>query len=255
MRYTDLRETRDYSYEDEQNHEKLRSVVFERKPSTFADIRKTVDASFLPELEEFAIEDVLKKSFSKSGGEYFPLADFKTGISSDDFPAYFIVKHNGERYLVNSLGANTYIRSWAKIEGTVQENGMNMTPDDLADHIERVREHSEDDMILYHGSSEPIEAFENGLKVGRHNAVFLTDNPEMAIDYAMTDQERTGNENITLISVSTKDLDKDYLIGDIDHSMEDDWIESLNDCDQCMYQKDIPRSVLKIEKIGEEITE
>ena len=63
---------------------------------------------------------------------------------------------------------------------------------------------------LFHGSSEPIEAFKNGLIGGRHNAIFLTDNPELALDYAISDRERTGNDNLILIKVNSKDLNQKY---------------------------------------------
>ena len=85
-------------------------------------------------------------------------------------------------------------------------------------------------------------------KFNRHNAVFLTDNPELAGDYAQTDQERTGSDNLIIVSVDVTDLDLSKLRGDIDHSNIDDWKESLRETDQCMYLGDIPPHLLKIEE-------
>lgn len=103
--------------------------------------------------------------------------------------------------------------------------------------------------VLWHGTSEPLEYIKkHGLKVGRQNAVFLTDNPELALDYAQSDQERTSNDNITLVTINVKLLDKSKLMGDIDHTDTEDWIESLQETDQCMYAGDIsPSMILKLE--------
>lgn len=103
-------------------------------------------------------------------------------------------------------------------------------------------------VVLWHGSSEPAETLVvEGLQPGRHGAVFLTDNPELALEYAQTDQERTGNDIITLVSVRVSDLDKAKLAGDLDHTLADDWQESLAETDQCMYLGSIPGSVLRVE--------
>jgi hypothetical protein len=105
------------------------------------------------------------------------------------------------------------------------------------------------EVILYHGTSEASETIRrDGLKGGRHNAIFLTDNPELAIDYAESDQDRSGLDNITLVSVCADQLDPSLLRGDIDHTLSDDWRESLRETDQCMYLGDIPPQLLTVEE-------
>lgn len=108
-----------------------------------------------------------------------------------------------------------------------------------------------DSYVLYHGTSESPEKIKaHGLiSHGRHNAVFLTDNPEWAIEYAQTDQDRTGLDNITLVSVNAKDLDQKYLRGDIDHTTIEDWMESLKETEQCMYLGSIPPRLLTIKSL------
>ena len=103
--------------------------------------------------------------------------------------------------------------------------------------------------VLWHGTSESIDTIKKlGLKAGRQHSVFLTDNPELALEYAESDQERTGYDNITLVIVDLNKLDKTKLIGDIDHTSEENWIESLRETDQCMYMGDIlPSMILKLE--------
>lgn len=111
----------------------------------------------------------------------------------------------------------------------------------------KIIENIENDITLWHGTSESVETIKKtGLIVNRHGAVFLTDNPNLAIEYAETDQERTGTDNITIISVKVSDLDQSKLIGDIDHTLEDDWKTSLKETDQCMYVDNIPPNILKI---------
>jgi hypothetical protein len=103
--------------------------------------------------------------------------------------------------------------------------------------------------ILWHGTSEPVDVIQkHGLKGGRHHAVFLTDNPDLALEYGQTDQERTGNDTVTLVSVNVKMLDPRLLMGDLDHTTTEDWIESLKETDQCMYMGDIfPNQISNIE--------
>jgi hypothetical protein len=103
--------------------------------------------------------------------------------------------------------------------------------------------------ILYHGTSESADKIrEYGLiSGGQHDVIYLTDNPQLALEYAESDQDRTGYNNIVLVSVNIKNLDKSKLYGDIDHSNIEDWRESLRETDQCIYQGSIPPNVLKIE--------
>lgn len=103
--------------------------------------------------------------------------------------------------------------------------------------------------ILWHGTSESVETIKkHGLKAGRQHSVFLTDNPDLALEYAESDQERTGYDNITLVTVDPNKLDKSKLMGDIEHTTEENWIESLKETDQCMYMGDIlPNMILKLE--------
>ena len=73
---------------------------------------------------------------------------------------------------------------------------------------------------LWHGTSEPPEDIKlQGLtKV----PVYLTDNPDAAIQYAISDQERTGYDHITLVEVNVNQLDQSRLLPDPDHEQWDD---------------------------------
>lgn len=105
------------------------------------------------------------------------------------------------------------------------------------------------DMKLYHGTSTSSDVIRReGLTTGRHNAVFFTDNPQLAIEYAETDQERTGNDIVTIVSVKVSDLDIVFLTGDVDHTDEKDWQDSLAETDQCMYLRSIPANLLSFEE-------
>jgi hypothetical protein len=99
--------------------------------------------------------------------------------------------------------------------------------------------------ILWHGTSEPVDKIRaEGLTTGRLGLVFLTDNPQLAIDYAYSDQERTGLDNLTLVEVRVAELEHALLSGDPDHTLALDWRESLADCDQCTHAGPIsPRLV------------
>lgn len=102
-----------------------------------------------------------------------------------------------------------------------------------------------DDIVLWHGTSESVEKIRaEGLRPERHEAVFLTDNPDLAIDYAVTDQARTGSDRITIVEVRASDLDQSRLLGDIDHTLAEDWRDSLAETDQCMYQGAIPPGII-----------
>jgi hypothetical protein len=107
--------------------------------------------------------------------------------------------------------------------------------------------------ILWHGTSESIDTIRKfGLKSGRQHSVFLTDNPDLALEYAESDQERTGSDYITLVTSDLSKLDKSKLIGDIDHTTEENWIKSLSETDQCMYMDDIlPNMILKLEDFSD----
>jgi hypothetical protein len=105
-----------------------------------------------------------------------------------------------------------------------------------------------DDLVLYHGTTASIEdLIDQGLIPGRHGAVFLTDNPQLALEYGETDQERSGSDAILLLSVRVADLDLELLTGDIDHTLLTDWRESLAETDQCMYMGAIPWALLTVE--------
>lgn len=107
-----------------------------------------------------------------------------------------------------------------------------------------------EDFWLWYGTSETAETImRDGLKPGRHGAVFLTDNPQLAVEYAETDQERTGTDEITVVKVKVRDLDPSKLTGDIDHTTTDDWQESLIETDQCMYLGPIPAHLLTLEDV------
>jgi hypothetical protein len=111
--------------------------------------------------------------------------------------------------------------------------------------------YDDENIVLYHGTSEPAEKIKRiGLiAAGNHQAVFLTDNPELAIHYAETDQERTNNDYITLVTVNSKDLTQSLLTGDADHINIEDWRESLRKEDQCMYLGNIDPNILKVEEL------
>lgn len=113
-------------------------------------------------------------------------------------------------------------------------------------------EDADEDFELFHGTSESKDSIrKKGLKPGRLGSVFLTDNPDLAVEYALTDQQRTGRDTVTVVSVKVSDLDQNYLQTDLDHSTAETWQESLSDCDQCMYGKAIPPELLTIEEIEE----
>jgi hypothetical protein len=104
---------------------------------------------------------------------------------------------------------------------------------------------------LWHGTSTPADVIrKEGLKSSRQHSVFLTDNPDLAVQYAETDQERTGNNDIVLVTFDVSKLDHSKLLGDIDHSNIEDWEESLLETDQCMYMGDIiPDMIVSIEDL------
>lgn len=119
----------------------------------------------------------------------------------------------------------------------------------MRDYINIISENSSH-QTLWHGTSEDPNVIKHkGLKPGRHEAVFLTDNPELALEYAETDQDRTGNDLIILVTVDVSKLDKNRLVADIDHTTVDDWEESLSETDQCMYLGPIlPNAILSVEE-------
>lgn len=98
-------------------------------------------------------------------------------------------------------------------------------------------------MKLYHGTSESRKTiFESGLQPGKDGGVYLTDNPELAIEYAISDQDRTGMASVTVVEVDTSRLDSAKLSADQDHYSgdSDDWEGSLSETDQCFYFGLIP---------------
>lgn len=98
---------------------------------------------------------------------------------------------------------------------------------------------------LWHGTSEDSDLIrKQGLKPSRHQAVFLTDNPELALEYAESDQDRTGNDFAIVVTVDVTKLNKELLMADLDHTTTDSWIDSLSETDQCMYQGVIPPSAI-----------
>jgi hypothetical protein len=104
------------------------------------------------------------------------------------------------------------------------------------------------DLVLYHGTSASIEdLIDQGLIPGRHGAVFLTDNPQLALEYGETDKERSGSDETLLLAVRVADLDLERLTGDIDHTLLTDWRESLSETDECMYMGAIPWALLTVE--------
>jgi hypothetical protein len=116
-------------------------------------------------------------------------------------------------------------------------------------HLISLIESDDGDLKLWHGTSESADDMRrSGLIGSRLGAVFLTDNPQLALEYAETDQDRTGNDTITLVSVLVRDLDQAKLHGDSDHGDYEDWKASLQDCDQCMYFGSIPADVLTVEE-------
>lgn len=117
---------------------------------------------------------------------------------------------------------------------------------DLLTLLENFSSHAK----LWHGTSESPETIrKNGLQPSRHDAVFLTDNPDLALDYAETDQDRTGNDYITLVTVALSKLNLNLMMADIDHTTVDDWQESLSETDQCMYQGHIPpEAIISVEE-------
>ena len=114
---------------------------------------------------------------------------------------------------------------------------------DMRNFIVVVENFNTQDFSLFHGTSETADEIrQKGLLVGHHNAVFLTDNPELALAYAESDQDRTGNDNVVIVEIKVSSLDLSKLQGDIDHTLIDDWRESLRETDQCMYMDNIPPS-------------
>lgn len=106
----------------------------------------------------------------------------------------------------------------------------------------------QESITLYHGTSQPVEKIKaNGLIPGNRGGVFLTDNIDLASEYAQSDQERTNLDSITIVSVNSKDLDEAYLVGDVDHTNTEDWVESLSETDQCIYLKHIAPNLLTVE--------
>lgn len=105
---------------------------------------------------------------------------------------------------------------------------------------------------LCHGTSEPIETLlQQGLKVGNTGAgspavVYLTDNLALALQYANSDQERTDNNTICVITIDVSKLDPNKLGPDLDAGEWDDegaietWLDSLRAFNQCAYHDNIP---------------
>lgn len=112
--------------------------------------------------------------------------------------------------------------------------------------------------FLWHGTSEPESNFKNGIMANHNGLVFLTDNPERAIEYGETDQDRTGNSDLLLIKVDVSKLSLDRLVPDPDHEQWDDetnteittWQHGLEVTDQCAYMGDIPEYAIEIENIN-----
>lgn len=102
-------------------------------------------------------------------------------------------------------------------------------------------------VVLYHGTSEPLAVILNGL-VPNRGLVFLTDNPELAVQYAQTDGERTRNAVGYIVGIRASSLDQQKLIPDPDHEQWDGeneietWEQGLAANDQCAYLANIPRS-------------
>lgn len=96
---------------------------------------------------------------------------------------------------------------------------------------------------LYHGSGRMSDIQKHGLLASSgllHEAVFLTDNPQLAEDYAYSDYERGGGDEPCVVVIDVKKLNKDKLTGDVDHGHHNlSWLESLSAEDQCMYFGDI----------------
>ena len=115
------------------------------------------------------------------------------------------------------------------------------------DLIENASKHQQ----LWHGTSTPSDIIrKEGLKSSRQHSVFLTDNPELAIEYAESDQDRTGNDDVVLVTIDVSKLDHSKLLGDIDHTNIEDWEESLLETDQCMYMGNItPDMIIKVEDL------
>ena len=101
--------------------------------------------------------------------------------------------------------------------------------------------------FLWHGTSESQTIImQEGLT---SIPVFLTDNPQLAIDYAISDQERTGSPHITLLRIDISQLDPSQLSPDLHHGLFETWEGSLRECDQCIYNAHIPISALKVEEV------
>ena len=111
---------------------------------------------------------------------------------------------------------------------------------------------------LWHGTSEPADKIrQEGLT---SLPIFLTDNPQLAIEYAQSDQDRTGYPFVTLVNIQVENLDESKL--GIDPNCWDAWIdngdggynkpvetwqESLKQSDQCTYHSVIPPSIITVE--------
>lgn len=98
---------------------------------------------------------------------------------------------------------------------------------------------------LYHGSTHASSIREHGLLVDKSStqpAIFLTDNPQLAADYAESDYERDGSgDELCVVKIDLKKLDINKLTGDYDHGLDKEtWVESLSIEDQCMYWGNIP---------------
>lgn len=120
----------------------------------------------------------------------------------------------------------------------------------LRDYILLV-ENTSRHQYLWHGTSTPSEIIKRqGLKSSRQHSVYLTDNPELAIEYAESDRDRTGNDDVVLVKVDVSKLDHTKLLGDIDHTNVEDWQESLLETDQCMYMGNIePSMIVSVEDL------
>lgn len=117
---------------------------------------------------------------------------------------------------------------------------------------------------LWHGTSESAEILlRDGLKAQPAGpgqaAVYLTDNPQLALEYAETDQDRTGNSTLCVITINLSQLDQSKLGPDLDHGAWDDdgnkietWADSLRACDQCVYYGNISPSAFSGVEVWDE---
>lgn len=123
--------------------------------------------------------------------------------------------------------------------------------------IIRIVEGQTPSIRLYHGTSEPAAKIkQHGLIPGRLDAVFLTDNPQLAVEYAETDRDRTESDTMTMVKVNAHDLDPSLLYADVDHTGNtENWLESLRETDQCIYRGPIPPHLLTVEAYDEDADE